>query len=240
MARPKLPGHKLSGPSGRNSGNDPAPVLVIGLGRFGTAVAESLLRLNREVMAVDEDPELVARWSEELTHVVEADATDEEALHQLGAGSFDHAVVAIGADIEASLLTVVALSEAGVKEIWAKAITRKHGQILERVGAQHVVYPETTMGERVAHMVAGSMLDYLEFEDGFAIARTAAPEMTWDKDLAESSPRTHYGVTIVGVKRVGEDFTYARPDTRIERRDQLIVSGPTSKVERFCSLSGNG
>jgi trk system potassium uptake protein len=212
-------------------------VLLIGLGRFGTAVAESLLRLNREVMAIDDDPDLVERWSDELTHVAQADATDEHALQQLGAGDFTHAVVAIGADIEASVLTVLALANAGVPDIWAKAITRKHGQILERVGAHHVVYPETTMGERVAHMVAGSMLDYLEFEDGFAIARTSAPRMTWDKALAESSPRTHYGVTIVGVKRVGEDFTYARPDTLVQRHDQLIVSGPTSKVEKFCSLS---
>ncbi len=93
------------------------------------------------------------------------------------------------------------------------------------------------MGERVAHMVARSMLDYIEFEDGFAIARTSAPKLTWERTLADSSPRTHYGVTIVGVKRVGEDFTYARPETRVERHDQLIVSGETSKVEKFCSLS---
>ncbi|MGH8964552.1 MAG: potassium channel family protein [Actinomycetes bacterium] len=212
-------------------------VLVVGLGRFGTAVARSLVRLNREVLVLDEDAELVEKFKAEFTHVVQADSTDEEALRQLGVGDFDRAVVAIGADIEASVLTVLALSEAGIQDIWAKAITRKHGQILERVGAHHVVYPESAMGERVAHMVTGSMLDYIEFDDGFAIARTSAPTMTWDKALAESSPRTHYGITVVGVKRPGEDFTYARPETRVERRDQLIVSGPTSKVEKFCSLS---
>ena len=217
--------------------NGPVSVLVVGLGRFGTAVARSLVRLNREVLVVDEDAELVERFSDEFTHVVQADATDEEALRQLGVGNFDRAVVAIGADIEASVLTVLALSEAGIQDIWAKAITRKHGQILERVGAHHVVYPESAMGERVAHMVTGSMLDYIEFDDGFAIARTSAPTMTWDKTLGESSPRTHYWITVVGVKRPGEDFTYARPETRVERRDQLIVSGPTSKVEKFCSLS---
>jgi trk system potassium uptake protein TrkA len=145
-------------------------------------------------------------------------------------------VVAIGTNIEASVLTVLALAQAGVPDIWAKAITRKHGQILDRVGAHHVVYPEFSMGERVAHMLTGSMIDYIEFDDEFSIARTRAPEMTWDKTLADSSPRTHYGVTIVGVKRVGEDFTYARPETMVRRHDQLIVSGPTPKVERFCSL----
>ncbi|MBA2444892.1 MAG: TrkA family potassium uptake protein, partial [Nocardioidaceae bacterium] len=127
-------------------------------------------------------------------------------------------------------------AEAGVKEIWAKAITHKHGLILERVGAHHVVYPEFAMGERVAHMLASSMIDYIEFDDGFSLARTFAPAMTWDKALGESSPRTHYGVTVVGVKRVGSDFTYARPETVVHRGDELIVSGPTGKVESFCAL----
>ena len=133
-------------------------------------------------------------------------------------------------------MTVLALAEAGVPDIWAKAITRKHGQILERVGAHHVVYPEHSMGERVAHMLTGGMIDYIEFDDAFSIARSLAPQETWGKTLAESSPRTRHGVTIVGVKRQGEDFTYARPETLVERHDQLIVSGPTEKVERFCTL----
>lgn len=213
-----------------------ASVVVIGLGRFGTAVAESLVRLGHEVLAVEEDPALVERWADELTHVVRADSTDEEALRQLGIGDFDRAVVAIGTDMEASVLTVLALAQAGVEDIWAKAITRKHGHILERVGAHHVVYPERSMGERVAHMLTGRMIDYIEFDDAFSIARTNAPRMTWDRTLAESAPRTHHGVTIVGVKRVGEDFTYARPETRVERHDQLIVSGPTEAVEKFSSL----
>ena len=134
------------------------------------------------------------------------------------------------------MLTVVALAEVGVPDIWAKAITPKHGRILEKVGAHHVVFPERSMGERVAHMIAGSMLDYIEFDDEFSIARSPAPKMTWDKTLEESAPRTHHGVTIVGVKRSGEDFIYARPDTKVQRHDQLIVAGPTAKVEKFCSL----
>jgi trk system potassium uptake protein TrkA len=211
-------------------------VVVIGLGRFGTAVAESLVRLGQEVLAIEADRALVERWADELTHVVRADSTDDEALKQLGVGDFDRAVVAIGTDIEASVLTVLALVEAGVGEIWAKAVTRKHGQILERVGAHHIIYPEFDMGERVAHVLAGRMLDYIEFGDEFAIARTNAPTMTWDKTLAESGVRTSYGVTIVGVKRVGVGFTYVRPDTPVHQHDQLIVSGPTEAVEKFCAL----
>ncbi len=214
--------------------SDSTTVVVIGLGRFGSAVAEALVHMGQEVLAVDEDPALVERWADELTHVVQADTTDDQALQQLGVGDFDRAVVAIGADIEASVLTVLALAEAGVKDIWAKAITRKHGRILQRVGATHVVYPEFSMGERVAHMLTGRMEDYIEFDDEFSIARTLAPPFTWDKTLAESAPRTSHGVTIVGVKRAGEDFTHARPETAVKRHDHLIVSGPTKLVEKFC------
>jgi trk system potassium uptake protein TrkA len=217
---------------------NPAPtsVVVIGLGRFGSAVADSLVRMGQEVLAIDEDAALVEKWADDLTHVTQADTTDEQALRQLGVADFDRAVVAIGTDIEASVLTVLALSEAGVPDIWAKAITRKHGAILERVGAHHVIYPEYSMGERVAHMLTGGMMDYIEFDDDFSIARTLAPSFTWDKTLAESAPRSKHGVTIVGVKRTGEDFTYARPETLVNRHDHLIVSGPTNKVERFCNL----
>ena len=155
----------------------------------------SLVNLGHEVLAIDENRELVERWSDELTHVAQADTTDDEALRQLGVAHFDRAVVAIGTDIEASVLTVLALAEAGVPDIWAKAITRKHGQILERVGAHHVVYPEHSMGERVAHMLTGGMMDYIEFDDAFSIARALAPRETWGKTpgrvLAPHPPRRH-------------------------------------------------
>jgi trk system potassium uptake protein TrkA len=187
-------------------------------------------------MAIDERADLVERLSDELTHVAQADSTDDDALRQLGVADFDRAVVAIGTDIEASVLTVLALAEAGVRDIWAKAITRKHGRILERVGAHHVVYPERAMGERVAHMLTGTMIDYIEFDDEYSIARTDAPRLTWNKTLAESAPRTKHGVTIVGIKRSGEDFTHAIPETMVRPHDQFIVSGPTAKVERFCGM----
>lgn len=211
-------------------------VVIIGLGRFGSAVADSLVRMGHEVLAIDEDQALVDRWADELTHVAQADTTDDQALRQLGVADFDRAVVAIGTDIEASVLTVLALAEAGVPDIWAKAITRKHGAILERVGAHHVIYPEYSMGERVAHMLSGGMMDYIQFDDDFSIARTLAPPFTWDKTLAESAPRSTHGVTIVGVKRTGKDFTYAQPETLVHRHDHLIVSGSTSLVEKFCNL----
>ena len=212
-------------------------IVVIGLGRFGGAVASSLVRLGHEVLAIDENADLVQRWSDKLTHVVQADATDSDALRQLGIQDLGRAVVGIGTDIEASVLSVLALHELGVDEIWAKAITAKHGQILERTGAHHVVYPEAAMGERVAHLVTGRMIDFIEFDDGFAIAKTSTPREATGATLADSALRSKYGITVVGIKRPGTDFTYARPETMVERGDLLIVSGPTNLVETFAALT---
>lgn len=214
-----------------------SPVIVIGMGRFGTSVARSLERLGHEVLAVDESPEIVQRYANDFTHIVAADTTDSEALQQIGADQFDRAVVGIGTDIEASVLTVLSLVELGVKEVWAKAINSKHARILERVGATHVVRPESAMGERVAHMVTGAMIDYIEFDDGFAIARTRAPSGVCGRTLEDSRVRANYGVTVVGIKVPGSDFTYAKADTFIDHAVELIVSGPTVKVEAFCALT---
>lgn len=212
-------------------------VLVVGLGRFGSAVAESLMHQQVEVLAVDEDGARVQRYADDFTLTVQADATDGEAMRQLGVRQLESAVVAIGSDIEASVLTVITLVEAGVERIYAKAITRKHGKILENIGATHVIYPEHVMGKRVAHMVTGGVKDYLEFEDGFAMVRTYAPRETWNVTLAEAAVRSTYSVTVVGIKRSGEDFTYAVPETVVHEGDELVVSGTTENVERFSSLS---
>ena len=220
----------------RKSSN-PDSVVVIGLGRFGGALAESLVRLGHEVLAIDENEALVQSWADRLTHVVQADASNNETLRRLGVPDFARAVVGIGTDIEASLLTVLALSEVGVKDIWAKALSVRHGRLLQRTGAHHVVYPEAAMGERVAHLVTGKMIDFIEFDDGFAIVKTRTPQEAIGRTLAESALRSKYGVTVVGVKRPREDFTYARPETLIERGDLLIVSGATHLVESFAALS---
>lgn len=214
----------------------PGSVLVIGLGRFGGAVADSLVRLGHEVLAIDEDAAIVQSWASRLTHVVQADTTNSDTLKRLGVAEFDRAVVGIGTDIEASLLTVLALSELKVADIWAKAISEKHGRLLERTGAHHVIFPEAAMGERVAHLVTGQMIDFIEFDDGFAIVKTRAPLESLNKTLGESALRSKYGVTVVGVKRPKTDFTYALPETLIQPGDLLIVSGATSLVEKFAAL----
>ena len=224
-----------SRPSRRFATSD--AVLVVGLGRFGSATALALSRVGHEVLAVDFDTALVQEWSGQLTHVVQADTTNETALRQLGAGEFKLAVVAIGTDVEASLLTAAALVDLGVQEIWAKAISAAHGRILERIGVHHVVYPEASMGERVAHMITGKMIDFIEFDDGFAIVKTRAPAEAVGKTLGESALRTKYGVTIVGIKRRGEDFTYAQADTLVHEGDLLIVAARTQAAERFAATT---
>jgi trk system potassium uptake protein TrkA len=210
---------------------------VIGLARFGGSVAESLVRLGHDVLGIDKNGERVQRWADRLTHVVQGDATDSDALRRLGVPEFGHAVVAIGTNIEASVLTVLALSELGVPDIWAKAISVDHGRILERTGAHHVAFPETAMGQRVAHMVTGKMIDFIEFDDGYAIVKTRAPLEAAGKTLGEAALRSKYGVTIVGVKRPKADFTHAQPDTVVEAGDLLIVSGPTKLVQKFAALT---
>lgn len=213
-------------------------IVVIGLGRFGGAVAAELAKLGHDVLGIDDNAEIVQAWSEKLTHVVQADTTSSETLRRLGLTEFSHAVVAIGTDLEASVLTVLALSELGVPDIWAKALGPKHGRILQRTGAHHVVYPEADMGERVAHLVVGGkMMDFIEFDDGFAIGKTRAPPEAVGKTLAECALRKRHGVTVVGVKRPREEFTNATPETLIQGGDLLIVSGPTDKVEAFASIT---
>lgn len=221
--------------SARKKTRDPDSIVVIGLGRFGGAVAESLMRLGHEVLALDENEAIVESWASKLTHVVQADTTNIDTLRRLGVDEFERAIVGIGTDIEASLMTVLALSELGVGDIWAKALGSKHGKLLTRTGAHHVIYPEASMGERVAHLATGKMIDFIEFDDGFAIAKTRAIKMCFGKTLAECALRSRYGITVVGVKRFGLDFTYATPETRVEPGDLLIVSGATDLVERFAA-----
>jgi trk system potassium uptake protein TrkA len=212
-------------------------VVVIGLGRFGSSVAQSLMRLGHDVMGIDRGAGPVQDWADLLTHTVQADSTNVNIMRQLGVADFSHAIVGIGTDIAGSLMTIMALAELGINDIWAKAMTAEHGQIAQRIGAHHVVYPEADMGARVAHLITGRMMDFIEFDDGFAIAKIHAPSPTHNKALSDSGVRGKFGVTIVGVKRAHEDFQHATPSTRVLPGDLLIVSGPTRKIEIFAGAT---
>lgn len=210
----------------------PGATLVIGLGRFGAALAVTLDRLGREVLAVETDSRKVERWSGRIP-IVEADSSNPVALDQIGAADFPTAVVGVGTSIEASVLITANLVDIGTRDIWAKAISAEHGRILKRIGAHHVVYPEADAGQRVAHMVSGRMMDYIEMEDGFAVVKMRPPRETHGFTVGEAQIGKKYDINVIGVKSPGEPFEYATAETRIQADDVLIVSGDSARLERF-------
>lgn len=212
--------------------SDRAGVLVFGLGRFGSALADTLDNMDIEVLAVERDPAVVERWSKRLP-CVEADGADPRALEQIGAQDFAAAVVGVGTSLEASVLITGNLVDAGVPEIWAKATSTEHKRILERIGAHHVVLPESDAGARVAHSVGGKMLDYIEIEDGFTIVKMRPPRETHNFTLDRLDLKAKYGVHVIGVKSAGREFEYATPDTMVGPDDLLVVAGEGELLERF-------
>ena len=218
----------------RSSAHDD-DVLVIGLGRFGAAAALELRRLGHKVTAIEKDGFLAEKFLGRVSHVIHGDASDVGVIQDAKAGRFRIAVVAIGSSVEASVLAAANLSDAGVPDIWAKALSPEHARILDRIGVQHIVRPEADTGRRVAHLVGGRMQDYIEFDDGFAIVKMRPPTEAIGFTLEQSAIRSKYGVTIVGVKAPGEDFTYAVPSTKVSAHDTLIVSGPTALIERLAA-----
>ena len=175
------------------------------------------------------------KWSGQLTHVVEADATNIDALRQLGAQEFSAAVVGVGTSIESSVLITVNLVDLGIEHLWVKAITPSHGKILSRIGANHVIYPEADAGRRAAHLVGGRMLDFIEFDDGFAIVKMYPPKETQGFTLGESQVRSKYGVTVVGVKVSGRGLhlcTSGNQGVQPGHADCLRPCGPAGALRR--------
>ncbi len=212
-------------------------IMVIGMGRFGTAVATALVELGHQVLAVDVNPDRVQSLADELPHVVQADTSDPDLLKQLDVLDFAHVVVAIGHDLEASVLTTLNLNQLGVRDIWVKAHSEAHGRIVKRLGAHHVIFPERDMGERVAHLVTGKMIDFVEFVEGFAIAKTGTPRELHRQSLAQAGLRSRFRVTVMGVKRSDTEFIVAQPDTVLQPEDILIVAGTTADVESFAAYA---
>lgn len=208
-------------------------IVVIGLGRFGAAVAETLHLHGHEVLAIDVDADQVQSLADQLPHLVQADCTNVDVVRNLGLADADHAVVAIGSDLEASVMTVMSLQEAGVRDIWAKAMNARHGEILTRLGASHISYPEVDQGRRVAHLIDGQMSDFLAMGDGFAVAVTRVPPEVAGKSLGSLSLRSRFGVTIVAVKRPGSELDYCTPATVLTAGEEILISGMADKVRGF-------
>jgi trk system potassium uptake protein TrkA len=211
-------------------------IAVIGLGRFGTSLALELIKEGREVLGIDADERIVQTLSDQLTDVVQADTTDEAALRELGIQDFDSAVVAIGSDLESSILTASLLLQLGIPQVWAKATSTAHGRILEQLGVHHVIFPEMDMGKRVAHMVSGDSLDYVELDKDYVMVKTEAPAMFHGKTLAELKFRSKHGVTVVATKKANAPYQPSFPETVIEEGDLMVVAGTTQKVDEFCRM----
>ncbi len=213
------------------------PVAVIGLGRFGTALALELARGGTEVLAVDNRADVVQRLSGQLGQVVVADSTDPDALTEVGIADFSRVVVAIGNDLEASILTTALLAELEISDIWAKAVNRQQATILSRVGAHHVVFPEQDMGERIAHLVAGRLLDWVELDPQWVFAKTKPPRELVGVPLGQSGLRRKHRVTVVSVKPEGQtSFTHAANDTILTYGSVIVIAGRPADVERFVEL----
>lgn len=210
-------------------------VLVIGLGRFGASVATELTRLGHRVIAVERDNQLAETYVNKFSRVVHADMSKAAAVDMIRHAGVKIAVVGIGSSIESSVLAAANLVDAEVPSIWAKALSHEHKRILDRIGVHHVISPEADSGRRVAHLVNGKLLDYIEFDDGFAIVKMKPPAETIGFTLEQAQIRSKYGVTVVGVKAPGEDFTYAVPSTKVSAHHMLIVSGPTELLERLAA-----
>jgi len=211
-------------------------IMIVGLGRFGSAAATSLMDLGQDVIGVDSDEKLVQRHAPLLTEAVQVDATDIDAMRLIGAEEVQTAVVAIGNDIEASILAASVLLELEVPRVWAKAVSDRHGRILGRLGVHRVVFPERDMGDRVAHGLVGLAIDFVLIGADFAMAETTAPKEALGRTLAEVGLRRKYDVTVVCTKPPGGTFSLTGPDTILQPDDTLLVIGEKENVERFSRL----
>ena len=212
-------------------------VAVIGLGRFGGALATELAAYGVDVIGIDIDEAVVARYSDKLAFVSRTDATDETVLRQLGIDEVSRVVIAIGNDLEASILTASKVLKIGNRRIWAKAVSQTHADILGQLGIENVIRPENDMGRRTAHLIRGQMSDFMTVSEDFVLARTAPPVRISDSPLASFDVRRRYGVSVVALRREGEDsWDIADQDVTLYADDEILIAGSPREVEDFSTL----
>ena len=213
-------------------------VIVVGLGRFGSAAARELAKLGHEVLAVDASESVINEIAAEVTHAVQADASDEDALRALGAGQFQTAVVAMSSSVEASIFATMALKRLGVAHVIAKASTELHGAILERIGADRVVYPEREAGTDVAHTLRiPDVQDYIDLAPGFGAAKIRAPREFVGRTLGELDLTGRYKVTVMALARRDTIKVNPHRDERITEGDFLLMVGHD---DQFAKLTAEG
>ena len=207
---------------------------VIGMGRFGTSVAMTLVKAGQEVLVVDSDEERIQKVAEFFTHAVVLDTTEEASLAAVGIRNFDMVVVAIGHDVQASVLTTLLLKEMGVKHIVAKAANVLHGKMLDKVGADQVVFPERDMGQRIAHnLMSTNIIDYFEVAPDLGIIEVDVRGDLVGKSLFESNLREKYSITVIAIRRNGKISLSPSPGEKLMESDRLILVGDNSGIQRF-------
>ena len=212
--------------------------LIIGMGRFGSSLAMELAELGHEVLVIDRDEELVSEIADTVTHSVIGDAGDEEVLRSVGAENFDVAVVAIAGNIEESVLITMMLKEMGVKKVVAKAHNSLHMKILNKIGADIVVFPERDMGERLARSLSSKdVVDYIELSGEYSIVELKSHEEWAGKTLAELDFREAFGLNVIAVTNEVTNKTTVSPDAeyKITSDDELIVVGKDSDIKKLQS-----
>ncbi|MFD4817667.1 potassium channel family protein [Peribacillus butanolivorans] len=210
---------------------------VIGLGRFGTSVAHRLYTAGQEVLGIDVSEERVENAELSVTHAVMADTTEEEALKSIGIRNFDCVIVAIGNDMQSSILTTLLLKELGVKKVIAKALNKRHGQVLAKVGADWVIYPERDMGERVANqLLSPNMLNYIELSKEYNIEEIIIPISMTGKSLRELDLRAKYNISVIAIVSNGEIIIAPSPDQNILEKDMLLVVGNKEDLAVFANI----
>lgn len=207
---------------------------VIGLGRFGGSICRELSKEGMEVLAIDVDEDKVNEFANIASHAVMADTTDENVLKSLGIRNFDYVIVAIGDNIQASILTTIILKELGVKHITVKATNDYHEKVLRKIGADRVVHPERDMGIRIAHnLISTNVLDYLELSEEHSIIELMASQKMINQTLLELDVRAKYGCNIVAIKRGNSINVSPLADEKIHPGDILIVIGADQDISRF-------
>lgn len=208
---------------------------VIGMGRFGSSVARTLYHMGFEVLAIDNDKNRTQDVLHMVTHAVQADATDEEALRAVGLRNFDVVVVAIGHDIQASIMTTLIVKEMCAGTIVAKAQNELHGKVLDKIGADKVIYPERDMGVRVAHnLVSPNILDHIELSQDYSIVDLKAGPAMVGKNLRQLDIRNRYGCNVMGIKDASGAMNIApSADNLIQDGDVLVVVGKNDNLHRF-------
>ena len=209
-------------------------VMVIGLGRFGSAVARELERLGHEVLAIDRNEQQVNDIAPDVTHALQLDAADEDALRGAGVGDFNSAIVAISSDAEPSIFATMVLKRLGVRTVIAKAGSLLHGEILARVGADRVVFPERETGMRLAHSFnVPNVIDYLDVAPGFGIEKIRPPKSFIGRSLGELDLKGRLGLTPIALRRAQQVFVNPAREERIAEGDELIIIGRDDKLDQL-------